>query len=171
MASCSSSTAKSAPTGFEAVNRLHMVAFKDSIFAYALYYPAVDFLSVFAIALVLWLGGFGFLARAPSPSAYWSRSSVLAALLPAHPGPQRQIQHPAGRHGRRERIFKLLDTEPEIVSPANPRAGDGSNRIEFRHVWFTYQKLTPEQKASVESRSAAPMRRQDLPPSPTSSGS
>jgi ATP-binding cassette subfamily B protein len=49
-----------------------------------------------------------------------------------------------------ERIFKLQDTEPEIVSPAHPVAGDGSNRIEFRHVWFTYQKLTKEQQAAVE---------------------
>ena len=49
-----------------------------------------------------------------------------------------------------ERIFKLLDTEPEIVSPQRPLEGDGSNRIEFRHVWFTYQKLTPEQQAAVD---------------------
>ncbi len=59
-----------------------------------------------------------------------------------------------------ERIFKLLDTAPEIVSPASPLAGDGSNRIEFRHVWFTYQKLTPEQQAAVaaafEQSPAAP---------------
>jgi len=48
-----------------------------------------------------------------------------------------------------ERIFKLLDTEPEIVSPAQPLPGDGSNRIEFRHVWFTYQKLTEEQQAAI----------------------
>jgi ATP-binding cassette subfamily B protein len=48
-----------------------------------------------------------------------------------------------------ERIFKLLDTAPEIVSPAHPVTGDGSNRIEFRHVWFTYQTLTEEQKAAV----------------------
>jgi ATP-binding cassette subfamily B protein len=50
-----------------------------------------------------------------------------------------------------ERIFKLLDTQPEIVSPAHPLTGDGSNRIEFRHVWFTYQKLNDEQKAAVEA--------------------
>jgi ATP-binding cassette subfamily B protein len=50
-----------------------------------------------------------------------------------------------------ERIFKLLDTRPEIVSPEHPIAGDGSNRIEFRHVWFTYQKLTEEQFEAVES--------------------
>jgi len=44
-----------------------------------------------------------------------------------------------------ERIFKLLDTPAEVVSPAHPVApsltGDGSGRIEFRNVWFTYQKL------------------------------
>jgi hypothetical protein len=39
------------------------------------------------------------------------------------------------------------------VSPAHPRLGDGSNRIEFRHVWFTYQKLTPEQHAAVDKAS------------------
>ena len=49
-----------------------------------------------------------------------------------------------------ERIFKLMDTQPEIVSPAHPVEGDGSNRIEFRHVWFTYQKLSEAQKAAVD---------------------
>src|SRR6476661_101629 len=49
-----------------------------------------------------------------------------------------------------ERIFKLVDTAPEIVSPAHPLLGDGSNRIEFRHVWFTYQKLTSIQQAAVD---------------------
>jgi len=52
-----------------------------------------------------------------------------------------------------ERIFKLLDTPPEIVSPAHPLPGDGSNRIEFRHVWFTYQKLTEEQQSAVRRAS------------------
>jgi ATP-binding cassette, subfamily B, multidrug efflux pump len=61
-----------------------------------------------------------------------------------------------------ERIFKLLDTEPEIVSPANPRSGDGSNRIEFRHVWFTYQKLTPEQKGLIDSLAESPDRAKHL---------
>jgi ATP-binding cassette, subfamily B, multidrug efflux pump len=53
-----------------------------------------------------------------------------------------------------ERIYKLLDTAPEIVSPAQPLAGDGSNRIRFDHVWFTYQKLSEEQKAAVAAVSA-----------------
>ena len=44
---------------FTAVNEQHMIAFKDTIFAYALYYPAVEILSSIAIALVVWRGGFG----------------------------------------------------------------------------------------------------------------
>jgi ATP-binding cassette subfamily B protein len=48
-----------------------------------------------------------------------------------------------------ERIFKLMDTKPEIVSPAKPKSGNASNRIEFKHVWFTYQKLSAEQMAAV----------------------
>ena len=47
---------------FEDVNRQHMIAFKDTIFAYALYYPAVEILSAIAIALVIWRGGFGVLS-------------------------------------------------------------------------------------------------------------
>jgi ATP-binding cassette subfamily B protein len=47
---------------FRAVNEQHMIAFKDTVFAYALYYPAVEILSSIAIALILWRGGFGVMA-------------------------------------------------------------------------------------------------------------
>jgi ATP-binding cassette subfamily B protein len=141
-------------TDFEVVNRQHMIAFKDTIFAYALYYPAVDLLSVVAIALVLWRGGFGVLSGSVTIGVltmfnmyslrFWrpiqdlsDKYNILQAAMAAC-----------------ERIFRLLDTVPEIVSPAKPQPGDGSNRIEFRHVWFTYQKLTPEQKAAVHAASA-----------------
>jgi ATP-binding cassette subfamily B protein len=136
---------------FEAVNRLHMIAFKDTIFAYALYYPAVDLLSAVAIALVIWRGGFGVLSGAVDIATlylfvqyslrFWrpiqdlsDKYNILQAAMAAC-----------------ERIFKLLDTAPEIVNPAHPVQGDGSNRIEFRHVWFTYQKLTQQQQAAVEN--------------------
>jgi len=137
---------------FEAVNRQHMIAFKDTIFAYALFYPAVDLLSAVAIALVIWRGGFGVL-HLPHPLVTIGELNlfILYSLRFWRP-----IQDMSDKYNilqsamaASERIFKLLDTEPEIVSPANPLSGDGSNRIEFRHVWFTYQKLTEEQQAAV----------------------
>ena len=135
---------------FEAVNRQHMIAFKDTIFAYALYYPAVDLLSVVAVALVIWRGGFGVLTGSVT-------IGVLAMFNMYSQRFWRPIQDLSDKYNilqaamaACERIFKLLDSEPEIVSPAHPRLGDGSNRIEFRHVWFTYQPLAPEQKSIVQ---------------------
>jgi ATP-binding cassette, subfamily B, multidrug efflux pump len=140
---------------FEAVNRQHMIAFKDTIFAYALYYPAVDLLSVIAVALVVWRGGFGVLTGSVT-------IGVLAMFNMYSQRFWRPIQDLSDKYNilqaamaACERIFKLLDTAPEIVSPAHARLGDESNRIEFRHVWFTYQKLTPEQHAAVDKASRA----------------
>jgi ATP-binding cassette, subfamily B, multidrug efflux pump len=134
---------------FEDVNRLHMIAFKDTIFAYALYYPAVEILSAVAIALVIWRGGFGVLSGTVT-------IGVLAMFIQYSQRFWRPIQDLSDKFNilqsamaACERIFKLLDTAPEIVNPAHPVMGDGSNRIEFQHVWFTYQKLTAEQQAAV----------------------
>ena len=134
---------------FETVNRLHMVAFKDTIFAYALYYPAVEILSAIAIALVIWRGGFGVLNGTVT-------LGVLAMFIQYSQRFWRPIQDLSDKYNilqaamaACERIFKLLDTQPEIVGPAHPLLGDGSNRIEFKHVWFTYQKLTDEQKSAI----------------------
>jgi ATP-binding cassette subfamily B protein len=139
---------------FEAVNKLHMIAFKDTIFAYALYYPAVELLSSLAIALVIWRGGFGVLKGTVT-------IGVLAMFIQYSQRFWRPIQDLSDKYNilqaamaACERIFKLMDTEPEIVSPANPVAGDASNRIEFRHVWFTYQKLTDAQQAAVNKAAA-----------------
>jgi ATP-binding cassette subfamily B protein len=41
------------------------------------------------------------------------------------------------------------------VNPVHPVQGDGSNRIEFQHVWFTYQKLTDAQQAAVDRAAAS----------------
>ena len=140
---------------FEAVNRQHMIAFKDTIFAYALYYPAVDLLSVIAVALVVWRGGFGVLTGSVT-------IGVLAMFNMYSQRFWRPIQDLSDKYNilqaamaACERIFRLLDTEPEIVNPAIVRRGDGSNRIEFRHVWFTYQKLTDDQRAAVERAAQA----------------
>ena len=140
---------------FETVNRLHMIAFKDTIFAYALYYPAVELLSSVAIALVVWRGGFSVLGHGVVTIG------VLAMFIQYSQRFWRPIQDLSDKYNilqaamaACERIFKLLDTQPEIVNPANPVEGDGSNRIEFRHVWFTYQKLSETQQAAVTAAAA-----------------
>jgi ATP-binding cassette, subfamily B, multidrug efflux pump len=135
---------------FKAVNLQHMVAFKDAILAYALYYPAVELLSSVAIALVIWLGGNGVMRNAVS-------IGVLVAFIQYSQRFFRPIQDLSEKYNilqaamaASERVFKLLDTPAELQSPAAPQAGDRSGRIEFRHVWFTYQRLDAEQLARIQ---------------------
>ncbi len=39
-----------------------------------------------------------------------------------------------------EKIFAILDEKPEIVNPSQPKPIDIKGKIEFRHVWFAYEK-------------------------------
>ena len=130
---------------FETINKQHMIAFKDAILAYALYYPVVELLSSVAIALVIWLGGFGVMRNAVT-------IGVLVAFIQYSQRFFRPIQDLSEKYNilqaamaASERVFKLLDTAPELQSPALPRASDGTGRIEFRNVWFTYQTLDAAQ--------------------------
>ncbi|MFL6428899.1 MAG: ABC transporter ATP-binding protein [Acidobacteriaceae bacterium] len=140
-------------TEFEAVNKTHLVAFKDAILAYALYYPAVELLSSIAIALVIWLGGRGVLRGTVT-------IGVLVAFIQYAWRFFRPIQDLSDKYNilqaamaASERVFKLLDTPTEITPPANPVPSPRAGRIEFRDVWFTYERLTPEQLATIATAS------------------
>ncbi|MCU1322975.1 MAG: transporter related protein [Acidobacteriaceae bacterium] len=140
---------------FKSINRLHMDAFKDAILAYALYYPVVELLSSIAIAMVIWRGGFGVLGNTVS-------LGVLIAFMQYAQRFFRPIQDLSEKYNilqaamaASERVFKLLDSEPEIVSPPSPIDGDKSGRVEFRNVWFTYQTLDEAQKERVATASEA----------------
>ena len=132
---------------FEQVNRQHMAAWTQAIFAYAWYYPVVELLSSSAIALVIARGGFNVLHGTVT-------LGVLIAFMQYAQRFFRPIQDLSEKYNilqaamaASERVFKLLDSAPEILSPPNPIPGDRSGRIEFRDVSFTYQTLTPEQLA------------------------
>jgi ATP-binding cassette subfamily B protein len=124
---------------FEKINRTHMEAFKDAIFAYALYNPVVDLLSSVAIAMVIWFGGGQTLRNLTT-------IGVLAAFIQYAQRFFRPIQDMSEKYNilqsamaSSERVFLLLDTPAEITSPTHPRSPAGPGRIEFDHVWFAYQ--------------------------------
>jgi ATP-binding cassette, subfamily B, multidrug efflux pump len=140
-------------TDFEAVNRTHLVAFKDAIMAYALYYPAVELLSSIAIALVIWLGGRGVMRGTVT-------IGILVAFIQYAWRFFRPIQDLSDKYNilqaamaASERVFKLLDTPAEVTAPADPVPSPREGRVEFRDVWFTYERLTPEQLATIQTAS------------------
>lgn len=129
---------------FEAVNAQHMEAFKDAIMAYALYYPVVETLSSIAIACVLWYGGHSVLSGITT-------LGVLVAFMQYAQRFFRPIQDLSEKFNilqsamaAAERVFKLLDTEPKIQSPAVEKEPQGPGRIEFDDVWFAYRHVPVE---------------------------
>ncbi len=146
---------------FVSVNRLHMAAWTDAIFAYAWYYPAVELLSSSAIALVIWRGGFSVLHGAVT-------LGVLIAFMQYAQRFFRPIQDLSDKFNilqaamaASERVFQLLDSEPEILSPSRPiEPADEvqSGRVEFRNVWFTYQKLDEAQRARLADATESELR-------------
>jgi ATP-binding cassette subfamily B protein len=151
---------------FSAVNAENKKAWSDAIFAYALYYPIVEFLSSTAIALVIWFGGDA-VVRNTAFGAGLRHSifstvtlGVLIAFIQYAQRFFRPIQDLSDKYNilqaamaASERIFKLLDTEPTIVSPEHPVEGDRSGSVEFHNVWFTYQKLDEAQRARIATAS------------------
>ena len=125
---------------FSAINRDHMEAFKDSITAYGWFYPAVEFLGMLSLAMLLAYGGYQNRKGAIS-------LGVLVAFFQYGLRFFRPIQDLSEKYNilqsamtTSERIFKLLDTEPRVTSPATPKAfPEGPVAIEFDHVWFAYK--------------------------------
>jgi ATP-binding cassette, subfamily B, multidrug efflux pump len=124
---------------FDRINRDHMNAFKDSITAYGWFYPTVEFLGMLSLAMLLAYGGFRIRQGALT-------LGVLVAFFQYGMRFFKPIQDLSekynilqGAMAAAERIFKLLDTEPEIVSPDDKAAfPSGPVAIEFDHVWFAY---------------------------------
>src|SRR6202041_123364 len=156
---------------YSSVNAENKQAWTDAIFAYPLYYPIVEFLSSTALALVIWFGGDAVLGNAAfgarlRHSIFASVTlGILIAFIQYAQRFFRPIQDLSDKYNilqaamaASERVFKLLDSEPEIVSPPHPVAGDGSGRVEFHNVWFTYQKLDEAQLTRLATATDADLR-------------
>src|ERR1051325_6660910 len=66
---------------FTVTNKQHMDAFKDAIWAHAVYYPIVELLSTVAIALVFWFGGAQIMHSAVFRSVTWSHGFQLVTSV------------------------------------------------------------------------------------------
>ena len=131
---------------FETLNRAHRDAHLRSITIYALYFPAIEFLTSVALAILLVAGahrvGIGTLSV-----------GVVAAFLQLLRRFYQPLQDLADKFNTlqqamaaSERIFLLLDTQPSEAPPAkvlHPGAPEQKDQrvgvtIAFEDVWFHY---------------------------------
>ncbi len=124
---------------FEQINRDHMEAFKDSITAYGWFYPAVEFLSMLSLAMLLAYGGFRVRSGALTIGVVIAFFQYGLRFFRPIQDLSEKYNILQGAMAASERIFKLLDTEVVIESPAAPESMPrGPVEIEFDRVWFAY---------------------------------
>lgn len=124
---------------FDELNRSLTKSHIESVFHYAWFYPAVNFLSSVALALMIWYGGGEVI------SGYMSLGTLIAFVQYAQLF-FRPIQDLSDKYNilqtamaSSERVFKLLDTPAQVSDMANPiRLGHVEGRIEFEGVYFSY---------------------------------
>ncbi|MFH1277820.1 MAG: ABC transporter ATP-binding protein [Candidatus Eisenbacteria bacterium] len=126
---------------FDGLNAEHRDAHLRTVFYFAVFFPVVEVIGAVAVALLIWKGGSEVLEGAVTFGA-------LAAFLQYTSQFFRPIRDLSEKYNilqaamaSSERIFDLLDTPPEIATPAAPRApGRLSRAIRLENVSFAYNE-------------------------------
>jgi ATP-binding cassette subfamily B multidrug efflux pump len=126
---------------FSAINDAHRAANIDSIFYYAVFYPALDFLSAVGMATIIWFGGHQVLhgtMTLGSVVAFLQYSKRFYRPLMDLSEKYNILQ---AAMASSERIFQLLDEKPSIGAPAEPAPVPAPFRgeVEFEEVRFSYK--------------------------------
>jgi len=126
---------------FEKRNRDNMLAWRDAILAYALFYPAVEFLSFATIALIFWSGGIRILSGGLTLGVLTAFTMFAQRFFRPIQDLSEKFNILQSAMAASERIFKLLDepvsvdSDPNAIPLDHPRG-----EIEFRNVWFSYRR-------------------------------
>jgi ATP-binding cassette subfamily B protein len=127
---------------FERRNKDNMLAWRDAILAYALFYPAVEFLSFATIALIFWSGGLRILHGTITLGVLTAFTMYAQRFFRPIQDLSEKFNILQSAMAASERIFKLLDEPVTIESAAGcQRLTAARGEIEFRSVWFSYRNV------------------------------
>lgn len=126
---------------FASINSDLRNAHLKSIYYYAVFFPIVEIISAISLAILIYKGGF----EIKSGALTFGELVAFIQLVQRFYNPIRDLSEKynilQSSMASSERIFKLLDTRPEIED-----SGDGARpekfngKIEFRNVWFSYNE-------------------------------
>jgi ATP-binding cassette, subfamily B, multidrug efflux pump len=127
---------------FRKRNEENMLAWRDAILAYAVFYPAVEFLSFSTIALIYWTGGLRIFHGTLTLGILTAFTMYAQRFFRPIQDLSEKFNILQSAMAASERIFKLLDepvtitSDPRALPLQNPRG-----EIEFRNVWFSYRNV------------------------------
>jgi len=131
---------------FNDINTDYQNANIETIYYYSVFYPLVDFISAFGIAVVIFFFGYEYIAGLSSSEQVLT-IGILAAFIQYSQQLFQPIRDLSDKFNvlqaaivASHRIFLLLDSDVTIKSPDSPKkSGRARGEIEFRNVWFAYK--------------------------------
>lgn len=110
-----------------------------SVLYYAMFFPVVEIIGAVSLALVLYFGG----VRIIGGTMTFGELTAFIWLVERFYQPIRDLSEKynvlQSSMASSERIFRLLDTTPEIRDPQKPEhIREFRGRIDFENVWFAY---------------------------------
>ncbi|NQS98624.1 MAG: ABC transporter ATP-binding protein [candidate division Zixibacteria bacterium] len=125
---------------FDRLNQSYLEANLNTIFYFAVFFPVIELLGSVAIALIIGYGGkliLGGMLTLGGLVAFLQYSERFFRPIRDLSEKYNILQNAMASA---ERIFTLLDAEPEVKSPAEPaRLDKFAGQVEFRNVSFCYK--------------------------------
>ena len=146
---------------FDAIDRSHRDANIESIFYYAVFYPAIEVVSALSSALIIWYGGANVLQGALTLGALVAFLQYAVRFFRPISDMSEKFNILQSAMASSERIFKLLDERVSVQPPPAPRRRPmpAAGHIVFDHVWFSYQ----QDRAAVVQTAAKGAATHDVP--------
>jgi ATP-binding cassette subfamily B multidrug efflux pump len=125
---------------FKEINKTHRVANIKSIFYYSVFFPIVEILSSFSIALIIWFVG----VKSNSYTINLGDITFFIMMINMFFRPIRMLADRLNTlqmgFVSAERVFKVLDTNEMISNHGKLIFESVKQSIEFKKVWFSYNK-------------------------------
>ena len=124
---------------FTDINDSHRQAHIKTIFYFALFWPMIDIVATTALGLIIWFGGLNAMSGALTLGVLIAFIQYARQFFEPIRNLSDQFNTLQSAMAGAERIFGLLDRDDSLKEPEEPVKKDKVfGRIEFQHVWFSY---------------------------------
>ncbi len=124
---------------FAKINLAHTNENKKSITYYATFFPVIELLGAISVGLIIWYGGGEVIQKSISIGVIISFIQYTEMFFRPIRDLSEKYNILQTAMASSERIFQLLDTEPQVLDKEKPKGlKEIKGNIEFRNVWFAY---------------------------------
>jgi ATP-binding cassette subfamily B protein len=126
---------------FSKINANHREAYVETIFYFSIFWPLVEVMASFAMALIVWYGGGRALMGGVSFGVLLAFIQYARQFFQPIRGLSEKFNTLQSALASSERIFNVLDTETTVTDSETPKKiGKPQGKIEFQNVWFKYNE-------------------------------